>query len=109
MASDYKVLGQSKPSAATSTTLYTVPSSTQTVVSSLWACNQDDTPTTIRVNIDPGGGGDAAEQYLAYDMPIGAFESICVVAGLTLDTTDLVRVYCTLATVSFNLFGEEIT
>jgi len=39
MATTYKVLGQSKPSAATNTTLYTVPASTAAVISTLAICN----------------------------------------------------------------------
>ena len=35
MATTYKVLGQSNPSATTATTLYTVPASTQAVVSTI--------------------------------------------------------------------------
>jgi hypothetical protein len=109
MPSDYKVLGQSKPSANTLDMLYAVPASTQTVVSSVWACNQSATPTTVRLAIAVASAADTPKQYLAYDMPIGAFESICIVAGLTLDTTDEIWTLCTLATVSFNAFGEEIT
>ena len=39
MATAYKVLGQSKPAAGTLTTLYTVPSSTEAVISSLTIAN----------------------------------------------------------------------
>lgn len=109
MASTYKVLGQSNPAATTSTTAYTVPALTQAVVSSIVICNRSATPTSFRVNIDPGGGGDANEQYLCYDAPIGANETIALVVGVTLGAADLVRVYATLATLSFNVFGEEIT
>lgn len=109
MARTYKVLGQSAPSAATSTTLYTVPGSTSTIVSTITVCNRSATPTTFRLNIDPGGGGDANEQYIAYDAPIGANQTITFTLGVTLATTDLVRVYATLATLSFNAFGVEIT
>jgi hypothetical protein len=40
MATTYKVLGQLNPAATTPTTLYTVPASTSTVVSTITICNQ---------------------------------------------------------------------
>ena len=45
----------------------------------------------------------------AYDVPIGANQAIELGKGLTLDAADLIRVYATLATLSFGVFGEEIT
>jgi hypothetical protein len=39
MPTTYKVLGQSAPAAVTATTLYTVPSATQTVVSTIVIAN----------------------------------------------------------------------
>ena len=46
MATNYKVLGQSIPSATTATTLYTVPAATQAVVSTITVCNQAATAAT---------------------------------------------------------------
>ena len=40
MATNYKVLGQLKPGANTLADLYTVPSSTECVVSTIAVCNQ---------------------------------------------------------------------
>jgi len=109
MANTYKVLGQQNPSAATSTTLYTCPSATQTVVSVITVCNRSATPTTFRVSIDVNGGGDSNEDYIAYDVPIGANQALELGKGITLDAADLIRVYATLATLSFGAFGEELT
>jgi len=109
MAQAYKVLGQAKPSAATLTTLYTVPAATSAVGSTLTVCNQSATPTTYRVSVRVAGAADTPKQYLVYDAPIGANESLSFTIGLALATTDVVSVYNTLATVSFNLFGVENT
>jgi hypothetical protein len=40
MATAYKVLGQVAPAATTATTVYTVPSATEAVVSSVTVCNR---------------------------------------------------------------------
>lgn len=109
MASTYKTLGQSKPAAATLTDIYTVAALTSAVASRLVACNQSGTPTAIRVTIAPAGAADTPAHYIAYDMPIGANETVSIGLGAGLATTDKVRVYCTLATVSFSLFGVELT
>ena len=48
MANTYKVLGQVAPSATTATTAYTVPSATQTVVSTIVVANRGTASATYR-------------------------------------------------------------
>lgn len=103
----YKTLAQSKPGAASLTDVYTVPASTQTIISTIVAANQSATPTAIRISIAVAALADTPKQYIAYDAPIGANEVLPFVLGITLAATDVVRVYNTLATVSFNIFGVE--
>ncbi len=107
MAEAIKVLSQTKPTAATLTDSYTVPAATSAVVSTITVCNQSGTPTTYRLSIAVAGAADTTKQYLAYDAPIAGNESRTFTLGVTLATTDVVRVYATLATVSFNVFGVE--
>lgn len=105
-----KSLGQAKVSAATLTDLYTVPASTATLVTAIWATNQSATPTTFRIAVSVAGGAVALKDYLFYDVAIGANEAIQINdPGIMLATTDKLRVYATLATVSFNAFGTEIS
>lgn len=109
MATAYEVLGQSAPSAATLTTLYTVPASTEAVGSSLVVCNRSATATEFRVAVRPAGASIADQHYLYYDLTIPGNETFIATIGMTLATTDVVSVYATLATVSFTLFGQEVT
>lgn len=109
MANVWKVLGQSNPSAATSTTLYTCPASTQTVVSSIIVCNRSNIATSFRVSVDVNGAGDSNEDYIAYDVPIGPNETVALGHGVTVDASDLIRVYATLATLTFSAYGQEIS
>ncbi len=109
MADAYKVLGQSNPTAATLTTLYTVPSSTSAVASTISVCNRSATQTTFRISVAPSGASDSSEQYLYYDVEIPGNDTFMATVGLTLATTDVIRVYATLATLSFSLFGTEVT
>lgn len=105
--STIKVLGQSNPSATTLTDAYTVPGATTAVVSSGTVCNRSATPTTFRLSVAVAGAADNNKQYLFYDAPIGANETMALTLGITLGAADVVRVYATLATLAFNLFGEE--
>lgn len=109
MATAYKILGQSIPAATTNTDLYTVPATTSTVCSTLTVCNQGNTATNVRVAIRPAGATLASIQYIAYDNFVNANDTLFLTLGITLATTDVVTVYAGTATVSFNLFGSEIT
>jgi hypothetical protein len=109
MAITYKVLGQSNPSANTNTDLYTVPSATSTVCSTLVICNQAATGATFRIAVRPSGAAIATSQYLAYDSNINANDSITLTIGITLATTDVITIRANSTTVSFSLFGSEIS
>ena len=108
MATTYKVLGQSNPAATTATTLYTVPSVTQAVVSTITVCNQAATAATYRVAVRVGGAALAATQYVAYDVSLPANASDTLTLGITLGAADIITVYASTATMSFGAFGSEI-
>lgn len=109
MAIAYKVLGQSNPAATTLTDAYTVPAVTQVVISSIVVANRSATPTSFRLSVAINGAADANEQYIAFDVAIAANQVQTLTLGITLDAADVVRVFATLATLSFNIFGSEIT
>jgi glucose-6-phosphate dehydrogenase assembly protein OpcA len=108
MATTYKVLGQVNPSATTATTLYTVPASTSTVVSTISVCNQAADAAVYRIAVRPAGDTLAAEHYIIYGATVPASDSTMVTVGLTLAATDVVTVYSSSATMSFNAYGSEI-
>jgi glucose-6-phosphate dehydrogenase assembly protein OpcA len=108
MATTYKVLGQVNPSATTATTAYTVPSSTQTIVSTIAVCNQASSAATYRIAVRPAGAALAAQHYIVYGATVPASDSVMLTVGLTLNATDVVTVYASSANLSFNLYGSEI-
>ena len=108
MAQIFPVLGQSNPSAATLTDLYTVPAATNVVVSYVNVVNRSATATSFRISVAINGAADSNEQYIEYDRPIAGNDSFQT-KPLTIDATDKIRVYATLATLSFTAFGTEIT
>jgi glucose-6-phosphate dehydrogenase assembly protein OpcA len=109
MPTVYKVLGQSAPSATTATTLYTVPSSTEAVISTLIVANRAASAATYRISIRPNGATLANQHYIAYDVSVGASDSTTLTLGITLDAADVLEVYGSTANLTFNAFGSEIT
>jgi hypothetical protein len=108
MATTYKVLGQINPSATTATTLYTVPSATSAVVSTISICNQAGTSGTYRIAVRPAGATLEAKHYLVYGATVAASDSVLLTLGVTLAATDVITVYGSSANMSFSAFGSEI-
>lgn len=106
MAVTPKILGQSNPGATTLTDLYTCPDGVG-VVAHLFITNRSAVATSFRVSVARDGAADDSSQYVAYDKAVlgNAVERL---EGITLAPDDVVRIYATLATLSFVLFGLEI-
>lgn len=109
MPTAYKVLGQSSPAATTATTLYTVPASTSTVVSTINVANLGAASGTFRIAVRPAGEALANKHYLVYDATVTATDAVSLTLGITLATTDVLTVYASSATFSFSAFGSEIS
>lgn len=109
MTDTLKVLAQVNPAATTLTTLYTVPAVTSTTVSSVVVCNQAAATGTFRISIQIAAAADNAKQYLYFDTSVGANDTFVATIGMTLATSDVVKVYASSTTISFSLFGVEVT
>jgi len=109
MPTTYKVLGQVAPSAATDTTLYTVPSATQAVVSTINVVNTGGSTDTVRIAIRVGGATLSIEDYIVYNLSLNTTATFTYTSGATLGATDVITVYSTNGTCSFNAFGSEIS
>ena len=109
MAITYKVLGQINPTADTATTVYTVPSLTSTVLSTVTVCNQASVGATFRLAVRPSGETLAAKHYVNYDTPVPANDTISLTLGITLAATDVLTAYANSSSVSVNAFGSEIS
>ena len=109
MPTTYKILGQSNPALTSSTDLYTVPSSTSAVCSTLNIANLAASNGTFRIAVIPSGSSIQAKNYLSYDTTVPANDSIALTIGITLGQFDKVQVYASSISQSFNLFGTEIS
>lgn len=102
-----KVLGQSNPSATTLTTLYTVPSGREAVVSTISVANLTATAATFRIAVRPAGEAIANKHYIGYDITVGASDSTLITVGVTMAATDVLSVYASTANLAFQAFGDE--
>jgi hypothetical protein len=109
MATTYKILGQSNPSATTETALYTVPSLTSTVVSTVTIANQAATSATYRIAVRPAADAStAAKHWIVYGATVAANDTTMLTLGITLAASDTLRIYASTANISFSAFGSEI-
>lgn len=108
MPTNYKVLGQSAPAAATPVSLYTVPSATETVISTINVVNVNSASDIIRIAVRPNGASLNASHYIVYELTLAGYATFTYTAGITLDATDVVTVYSTNGHSSFSAFGSEI-
>lgn len=110
MAESIKVLGQRTDADTAQHDLYTVPASTSTVSSSIVVCNYTGSASTFRITVAPAGAADAAAHRQYWDIPIPANDTFVATIGITLATTDVVRVTAgTASALAFTLYGTEVT
>jgi hypothetical protein len=107
MPTTYKVLGQLAP-ASTSGDLYTVPSVTQTVVSTINVVNTGTTDSTISIAVRKDGAAIATNQYIVNGLVLNAKVTFAYTSGLTMDAADVITVSSTNNDCSFSAFGSEI-
>lgn len=110
MPTNYKILGQLAPTNTSDANLYTVPASTQTVVSTISITNDTATSATFRVYIRQNGAAVGAVNALYFDAPLGANSTLLVTSGLTLSAGDIITVRSGTANAfTFQAFGSEVS
>lgn len=110
MATTYKVLGQSQGTASVSTyaDLYTVPSATSAVVSTVSVCNTAGADATIRIAV-AAGSTPAATEWVVYGATVAANDTLTLTLGITMEATKKLVISSSANTVSFSAFGSEIS
>lgn len=108
MATTYKVLGQLS-STTSAVSLYTCPSATQTIVSSIVISNREAAENTFRIILRPNNETLADKHYLAYDTPIAANDVVALTLGITMDASDQLYVLGSDTNLTFQAFGSEIS
>lgn len=110
MPTNYKILGQAQPLSTADVNLYTVPASTQAIISSLVVANTTATERTIRIYARQNGAAAAVGNAIAYDSKISPNSQVGFSLGLTLNAGDILTVQASIGTaITFHAFGSELT
>jgi hypothetical protein len=109
LAETLKVLGQSAPADTNNANLYTVPSATQAVISSLVIANVTSSLASARVFVRPNAATAGVGNAIVYDVPISANSTVALTLGITVDAADVITVRSSVAdALTFHAFGSEI-
>lgn len=109
MATTYKILGQSAPSDTNNADLYTVPSATSAVVSTLLVTNTTATSANCRIFARQAGAAASAANAIIFDGPVPANDFTAITVGITLAATDVLTVQTgTADALTFQAFGSEV-
>jgi hypothetical protein len=115
MATSYKILGQSLPSANTLSNVYVVPAATSTIVSTITITNQSSANANVDIIVRPVNETLSNKHYLLKSVQIPRADTLILSPGLTLNASVILAVNNavaageTFANVSFNAFGVELT
>jgi glucose-6-phosphate dehydrogenase assembly protein OpcA len=105
----YKVLGQLAPTDTNNANLYTVPASTESIISTLVIANTTSSAATCRVFVRVDAAAAAASNAILYDVNIGANSIATFTLGITMDATDVITVQSgTADALTFHAFGSEL-
>ena len=106
----YKILGQSAPADTSNANLYTVPSSTEAVISTIAVANTTGTDATYRIFVRDNGAAAAVSNALVYDATAAANTTTTISVGITVNASDVISVRSgTANALTFHAFGTEVT
>jgi len=110
MPTTYKILGQAEPSDTNNVDLYTVPASTETIVSTIVIANTSANEQVFRIFVRDGGAAAARGNAIAYDTAINGNTQVAFTLGLTLSATDIISVRSNAGnSITFQAFGSELS
>jgi hypothetical protein len=107
MPTSYKVLGQVEGQ-ANNINLYTVPASTEAIISTIIVCNRSTSAKSYRIMVRPDNESLATKHYIAYDVAIAANDTTALTLGIAINAGDKLDVYSSDTNVSFSAYGTEI-
>ena len=108
----YKILGQVQPTGNTTTTIYTAPASTNTVITTIIVCNQSANTVNVNVSINLSGSAIATKNFIVTNYSLGGAETLVLEPRLSMNAATTLSANITGANaasnVSVNAFGVEI-
>ena len=108
----YKILGQIQTTANVLTTIYTVPASTNTVVTTITICNQSANTVSVNVAANVSGSAVSTKNFIVSGYSLGAAETLVLEPRISLNVGSILSANVTganaVSNVSINAFGVEI-
>lgn len=108
----YKILGQIQTTANALTTIYTVPASTNTMISTITICNQSQNTVSINVAANVSGSAVTTRNFIVSGYSLGAAETLVLEPRVSLNVGSILSANVTGANassnISINAFGVEI-
>lgn len=110
----HKRLGQSRPTAAATSTLYTAPAATATIVTCIIICNvgassTDSAQVYVVPNGGPAPGPSAVDTAIIFNLPIPSGDPFVANIAQTLNAGDYIVVRSQNGNLVFTASGLEIT
>jgi hypothetical protein len=112
MPTIYKVLAQSSPSSNATVDVYTVPSLTNTIISTMMICNRATVNAAYNIAIRTAGASLANQHYIAFNSLVPANDAIALTVGMALGATDVITIQANTTgnnNLGFTIFGTEIS
>lgn len=104
----HKFLGRAQPGAATPVTLYTAPTATTTLCSTITICNTSGSDDSARIFWVPFGGSAQPANAIIYDTLIPAGDPFAASVIHVLEAGDFIVVYSANGNLTFSASGLEI-
>ena len=116
MGQIYKILGQIYPGKDTLTNVYVSPASTNTVINTIYVCNQSVANANVDIIVRPVNESLSNNHYILKDQKVDQADTLILNLNLTLNEdvilagNNSVRAgETTLANISISAFGVEVT
>ena len=90
------------------TTIYTVPSATESICSTLLVCNRDVTNAYYSLVVRPNGATLENKHYITFDALVGGEDTVTLTLGISLDAADVIAIISSSPDLSVTMFGNEI-
>lgn len=100
---------QGTASTGTYATLYSTPSATEAVISSIVITNQASSSVTVRIGMDTTAGTPGASEWLVYDAVVAGNDTVALTLGVTMPASNFIRVSSSANTCNFSAFLSELT
>ena len=115
MPTTYKILGQTLPTANVLSNVYVVPAATSTILNTITICNQSSANANVEIIIRPINEALANKHYILENVLVPRADTLIFSPGITLNASVIVAVNNavhageTAASISFNVYGVELT